>query len=302
MERTLTAEERIRRAEEIYYRRKAQNLGTRVSTNSSNNGTKPDYRLLKKMIVQILICITIYLIFYMVQNTNYIFSTDVINKTKEILSYDINFPKVFKEISNYCKENLNFIHDNQDIEKENIEMQETNSVTEQSDNVVEENQNEIQINKQEETQTEENIGGADATENIEQVKNTINNNEGLSQMEIDANYIKSKYTIIKPLQGTITSRFGPRNPTTATVPKNHTGIDIAANTGTVIYAALDGIVRIASSEGDYGKHLRIQKDDIAIYYAHCNKLYVSEGQEIKQGQAIGEVGATRKCNRTAFAF
>ena len=86
MERTLTAEERIRRAEEIYNKRKMQNLGVRLTANSTNNGTKPDYKLLKRMGLQILICIMIYIIFYMIQNTNYIFSTDVINKTKEILT------------------------------------------------------------------------------------------------------------------------------------------------------------------------------------------------------------------------
>ena len=293
MERTLTAEERIRRAEEIYYKRRTQNLGVRVSTNPNNSGTKPNYKLLKKMILQILICITIYLIFYMIQNTNYIFSTDVIDKTKEILSYDINFHKVFTEMSNYFNEKFNLVHNNENKDDENMQMQDNSNIKEQVDEKVEENQNEVETTTQQQTQTEENIGGASVTENIEETQNVINENEGLSQMQIDANYINSKYKLTKPLQGTITSRFGLRNPTTASVPKNHTGIDIAANTGTVIYAALDGIVKIASSEGDYGKHLRIQKDDIAIYYAHCNKLYVDEGQEIKQGQAIAEVGATR---------
>lgn len=288
MERTLTAEERIRRAEEIYNKRKMQNLGVRVTANSSNNGTKPDYRLLKRMILQILICIMIYVIFYMIQNTNYIFSTDVINKTKEILSYDINFQKVFSDVSNYINESINSTKANtEEQSKENDDQTNNNQINEV------ENQ----------TTTEENIGGAEQ-ENIqeEETKKTENQNESLSQMEIDANYIKSNYTLIKPLEGTITSRYGLRNPTTATVPKNHTGIDIAANTGTVIYAALDGIIKIASSEGDYGKHLRIEKDDVAIYYAHCNKLYVEEGQEIKQGDAIAEVGATRKCNWSTFAF
>ena len=111
-------------------------------------------------------------------------------------------------------------------------------------------------------------------------------------MEIDANYIKEKYSLAKPITGTITSRYGTRNPTTASVPKNHTGIDIAAKTGTVIYAALDGVVKISSSEGDYGKHLRIEKDDIAIYYAHCSKLYVKKGDTVQKGDAIAEVGAT----------
>lgn len=284
MERTLTAEERIRRAEEIYNKRKMQNLGVRLTANSTNNGTKPDYKLLKRMGLQILICIMIYIIFYMIQNTNYIFSTDVINKTKEILSYDINFEKVFNNLSSYLNEIINLNSEKKEKEIENTEEQ-TNK-----------DSNNQESKTEEPPITEENIGGADNLPNEESQK------EELSQMEIDANYIKSKYILIKPIQGTITSRYGLRNPTTVSIPKNHTGIDIAANTGTIIYAALDGVVKIASSEGDYGNHLRIEKDDIAIYYAHCSKLYVREGQEIKQGDAIAEVGSTRKCNRSTFTF
>ena len=291
MERALSAEERIKRAEEIYNKRRMQNQGVRVNANSSNNGTKPNYKLFKKMILQILICIMIYISFYLIQNTNYIFSTDVINKTKEILSYDINFQKVYGEISS----NLNRWIKTDSENQENNTTEESNINSENNETKAENTNTETNIdttnNQTEEVQ--ENIGGAVATGNVEEQSNAENNSEeGLSQMEIDANYIKERYTLIKPLQGTITSRYGLRNPTTSSVPKNHTGIDIAANTGTVIYAALDGIVKIASSEGDYGNHLRIEKDDIAIYYAHCNKLYVSEGQKVNQGDAIAEVGAT----------
>ena len=37
---------------------------------------------------------------------------------------------------------------------------------------------------------------------------------------------------------------------------------------------------------------KIQINDIVIVYAHCNKLYVKEGDKISQGQKIGEVGET----------
>ena len=111
-------------------------------------------------------------------------------------------------------------------------------------------------------------------------------------MEQDANYIKSTVSFIKPVTGTISSKFGPRNPTTATVPKNHTGTDIATNSGTKIVSATNGTVILSSTKGDYGKHLKIQTDDIIIVYAHCKNLYVKEGDYVTQGQEIAEVGAT----------
>ena len=86
--------------------------------------------------------------------------------------------------------------------------------------------------------------------------------------------------------------FGLRNPTTASVPKNHTGTDIAATTGTKIVSATDGTVIYTSLKGDFGNHIKIQINDVIILYAHCNKIYVNEGETIKQGQEIAEVGST----------
>ena len=112
------------------------------------------------------------------------------------------------------------------------------------------------------------------------------------QLQKDAEEITAKINFIKPLVGTITSRFGWRDPEVSSVSKYHTGIDIAANEGTDIIAATRGKVILASSEGAYGNHLKIQVEDIIIIYAHCLKLNVNEGDEITQGQKIAEVGST----------
>ena len=49
---------------------------------------------------------------------------------------------------------------------------------------------------------------------------------------------------------------------------------------------------MASSEGDFGNHLKIQINDVTIIYAHCKTLYVKQGDHITQGQQIAEVGST----------
>ena len=259
MERVLSTEERIRRAEEVY-----RNKGS-VTCERVKNIPKYKNKIIKKMIIQIIVCLSIYSLFYFWGNAEDLFSKDMLNKTKDIMTYDINFDELYKSFMNWLNSNNLFVN--------NSENMITNTSTNELINGI--NLNEVLENT-------ENIGGA-----VQEVETS-----NLSQMEIDANEIKSKYNLIKPLVGTITSRYGYREPTTATVPKNHTGIDIAANTGTVIYAALDGVVKIALSEGDYGNHLRIEKDDVAIYYAHCNKLYVKEGEYVTQNQPIAEVGAT----------
>lgn len=116
--------------------------------------------------------------------------------------------------------------------------------------------------------------------------------EGINQMSEDAEYIKENYKMSIPVIGTITSEFGVRNSENPKVSHYHSGLDIAANTGTQILAALDGKVIEAANDTYYGKYLKIQKDDITIIYAHCSKLLVNEGDNIKRGSLIALVGNT----------
>ena len=106
--------------------------------------------------------------------------------------------------------------------------------------------------------------------------------------------IQAKSEFIIPLKGEIkiTSKFGNRTSEYKNVSKYHTGVDFSANIGTEISAATDGKVIEVSSEGDYGNHLKIEKEDIITLYAHCSEILVKEGDEIKQGQIIAKTGNT----------
>ncbi|MCI8273052.1 MAG: M23 family metallopeptidase [Clostridia bacterium] len=278
MERTMSVEDKIRRAEEIYYKRREQQIPMRDVMKTTKEGKK-DIKLFKKMIKQIIICIAIYGGFYTIINSNYIFSEDFTNKAKEILSQDINIKQIYSGISTKVMEIIN-----------NMKIEETNT-------------EEPQLTPEEIQNNDENIGGAEAvlteenlnTENNipnEAIEENIPEKVEISQEEQDANYIKSTIKFIKPVNGVISSMYGERNPTTPTVPKQHTGTDIAAEVGTKIVSATDGTVILSSTKGDYGNHLQIQTNDVILVYAHCNKLYVKEGDTITQGQEIAEVGAT----------
>ena len=262
MERTMSVEEKIRRAEQIYERRK-QGSDKQIATVSVNN-EKKDIRLLKKMIVQILICISIYLVIYFINNSEYVFSKDFINKINEILSYDVNFMDLYNTIKDQY--NKIIVNNNEQEQPE-------------------------QTKEQEENTTQDGIGGA-----VEDLQNTSDVKEEttkeLSQSEQDIINVKNTTTFIKPIEGIISSKYGQRDTATGRVPKNHTGTDIAANLGTKIKSASDGEVVLASEEGDYGKHLKIKIGEVSIIYAHCNNLYVKQGDKVTQGQEIAEVGST----------
>lgn len=279
LERTISMEERIRRAEEIYNRRRAGS-GIRVAGNSVNRAKKEKVSLFKKMILQLAICAMIYIIFYLIKHGNYIFSEEVINKTKEFLSYDINFGNLQNQISV-------FINSSKDkLWNENIDTNEANS---QTNTVEEEATNKEAENKTEETNTVGGIGGAVTNEVVEDEGEK--KEEKKSQAELDIEYVKENYSFIIPVKGTVTSRYGKRE-ATEVVSANHAGIDIGADTGTAIYAAMDGTVTVSSSEGEYGKHIDIENGEILTRYAHCSKLLVKEGQKVKQGDKIAEVGST----------
>ena len=248
--------------------------------------------------MQLAICAVIYIIFYLIKNTNYIFSEDVINKTKELLSYDINWGNLQSSIGSFWENNkdkfsflglFDNVEDEQDgtniIEENNaVNTIENSEVNGSGENQVLENE---EISNSVDTNVVGGIGGAETNEIIEE--NTENENK--SQSELDIEYIKANYSFIVPVTGTVTSRYGTRE-ATEVVSANHAGIDIGANEGTPIYAAMNGTVEIASEEGEYGKHIDITNGDVLTRYAHCSKLLVKEGDKVKQGDKIAEVGST----------
>lgn len=304
LERTISSEERIRRAEEIYNRRKIAN-GVRVAGNSVNRVETKKLSFFKKMFFQLVICAMIYVIFYLIKNGNYIFSQDVINKTKEFLSYDINFGQLQNQVSLFLNENK-FWGENEEGATSNVNEVTVNSMTEENvenTNTAIDSNNEVDAsskqdnkesddnaNKQENTNSVGGIGGAVTNEIIED-NDEEKSDTKKSQSELDIEYIKENYSFILPVTGTVTSRYGAREETEV-VSANHAGIDIGANTGTPIYAAMDGTVTVSSEEGEYGKHIDIENGEVLTRYAHCSKLLVKEGQKVKQGDKIAEVGST----------
>lgn len=91
---------------------------------------------------------------------------------------------------------------------------------------------------------------------------------------------------IWPTDGIITDTFGTRN-------GKHYGIDIAGRIGTPVYAVDDGMVTKSYYSNSYGNVLFIKHDNqLETVYAHLNKRYVKTGQQVQQGEIIGEMGTT----------
>ena len=96
--------------------------------------------------------------------------------------------------------------------------------------------------------------------------------------------------LIRPVSGTITSRFGAISKIRSGA---HTGLDIAAKTGTPIVAAASGTVTYSGYYGTFGYLVKISHGNgLETYYAHCSKLYVKVGQQVNQGETIAAIGST----------
>lgn len=289
MDRMLTQEERIRRAEEIYNRRRYENremyseIPRRKEIKTSSSKVK--HKMVKKMITQIIICMLIYFSVYGMQQSNLFASDKIKEKTKEVLNYDIGLEKL-QEIYNFCVNTIKSKLVKQEQVQENTE----EHSNEPANDVIDENV-EVETTAQVIEEQQEAIGGAEEPA-PEETK---------TQEQLDIEFVRQNINMIWPLNGVKTSGFGTRE-ATEIVTANHRGIDIGGNTGTAIVAAMDGVVTQNSSEGDYGKHLRIENGEVMTLYAHCSKLCVEEGTYVKQGDKIAEVGQTRQSNWSTSSF
>jgi murein DD-endopeptidase MepM/ murein hydrolase activator NlpD len=100
-------------------------------------------------------------------------------------------------------------------------------------------------------------------------------------------------TLQWPLRGRVSSGYGYRIHPIYHVRKMHTGIDIAASTGTPIRAAAAGKVVHASRWGGYGNCVIIDHgSSMATLYAHCSRLAVKNGARVEEGDVVGYVGST----------
>lgn len=98
-----------------------------------------------------------------------------------------------------------------------------------------------------------------------------------------------------PAQGRALEKFSESN--------GNKGIDIAGNRGQKIVSAASGVVVYQGSGlRGYGQLIIIKHDaDFLSAYAHCDKIYVREGNMIKRGQKVAEMGSTGT-NRVKLHF
>lgn len=103
---------------------------------------------------------------------------------------------------------------------------------------------------------------------------------------------------IWPVAGAFWSGFGPR------WGSFHKGVDLGAAYGTPVVAAAAGQVVLATySNNGYGNYVIVRHaDGSETLYAHLSEYWVGLGQYVGQGEAVGAVGCTGRCNGDHLHF
>ncbi|RUX25456.1 M23 family metallopeptidase [Mesorhizobium sp. M7A.F.Ca.US.011.01.1.1] len=101
--------------------------------------------------------------------------------------------------------------------------------------------------------------------------------------------------MVTPVNGVMTSTFGPRKHPILGVVRIHKGVDWAAPVGTPIAAAFDGEITFQGDGGGYGNLVKIaHPNGRETRYAHMQKFAIASGvgTKVKAGDIIGYIGTT----------
>lgn len=231
-----------------------------------NENKKNDW-FTKIMIIQTVVCVAAIIVLFAAVRTNGELGEKIYNDYKSLMSKDYTADDVseaFDSLKGYSAVfSSKQSDDSQPVFSENLSQEDNSSESESLSGI---------------------IGGGDDLKF-----------SGLDTLEgICFDEYKLNFDIALPVNDyTITSGFGYRIGPITGEPGIHTGLDMAADYGTSIYAAADGIVADAAYDNSYGNYVKLRHDDNTVtIYAHCSRLCVEEGEKVKQGDKIAEVGST----------
>ena len=96
-----------------------------------------------------------------------------------------------------------------------------------------------------------------------------------------------------PCAGHVTSPFGYRMHPVFMSEEFHSGLDIANEKNTPIYATADGFVKLSDWQPGYGRLIIVDNGyGYCTYYGHLAKILVNKDDKIRRGQLIGLMGCS----------
>lgn len=128
-------------------------------------------------------------------------------------------------------------------------------------------------------------------EKTKEVKDTSENKKkDTAEKETAVSATVQTFTI--PTKGVISSAFGMRYHPVLGYNKLHTGVDLAAPTGTPIISPFDGVVSYSGVIDGYGNIVILKSGNMEVYFGHCSELLVKANAQVHSGDTIAKVGST----------
>lgn len=231
--------------------------------------------------IQLLVVVVFLSVFALCKAANTSATNLFISKVKVVTTTNYDSNKYIKKIVDALGIDLpNMGMQTENTDEENLQIQGSADTTGTLGN------NGVLSNDTEKSSTanDSNSSNNDSTTNTAQI-------EILGDSEIKA--MATKYSFIVPIKGEYVSSFGARTDSLTGNSDFHTGLDIKANMGASIKAALAGEVVEVGSKPEYGNYIKIKHNDgIYTVYAYCSTLIAKKGQQVKQGDIIAKVGDT----------
>lgn len=141
--------------------------------------------------------------------------------------------------------------------------------------------------------TDHDTGSIDMDILQEQIKKTIEHVDAIKDFLKDQKNIYMATPRGWPINGRVTSEFGPRENPRDGSPEFHSGIDISVPVDSRVRATADGIVSFAGWSKGSGNLVVIEHGfGYSTCYAHNTSLMVSVGQKVKRGDFISYSGST----------
>ncbi|MBQ2062518.1 MAG: M23 family metallopeptidase [Oscillospiraceae bacterium] len=101
------------------------------------------------------------------------------------------------------------------------------------------------------------------------------------------------FSYAPPVDGTVTSSFGYRIHPILEDERFHYGVDVGADSGTIVRAFAAGTVTVVAEASELGNYVIVSHSGgFSTLYAHCSIVTASPGQQVASGDPIAEVGDT----------
>ncbi|MCX7923834.1 MAG: peptidoglycan DD-metalloendopeptidase family protein [Clostridia bacterium] len=257
---------------------------------------------------QIVISIIVLAVIGIIKSANTPVTNFLTGKVKDVLTQNIEVKTINEGINNVVNKlnNRNKAASDGDSTSEEPAVTASAGVTEESNNDESEKldysgyQEEDELVQSEEDSISGNTDeitdepvGENEKEAIDNAASESEDTPESVQTKDNSNVKQGKYNFVVPAPGPLGSPYGYRTDPFSGTRKLHKGIDIEANTGTPIKAALAGEVIQSGEDPTFGKYIKIKHvDGLETIYAHCSELVAKKGQSVKKSEIIAKVGST----------